>query len=56
MPIHHAFIMVGMSFDIPIILFYLAIEANKNKREYDLNSLTAVGGHDRQLMTSFFGA
>jgi hypothetical protein len=31
-PICHAFTMVGKSFGIPAILFYLASDANKNKR------------------------
>ncbi len=34
-PIHHAFIMAGKCFDIPAILFYLACDANKRKREDD---------------------
>ena len=34
-PIHHAFIMAGKSFDIPAILFFLASDANKSKREDD---------------------
>jgi hypothetical protein len=37
-PICHAFIMVEKSFNIPAILFYLASNAYKNKREYDLNN------------------
>jgi hypothetical protein len=36
-PICHAFIMVGKSFHIPAMLFYLASNANKNKWEDDID-------------------
>ena len=39
-PICHAFTMVGKSFGIPTILFYLASDANKNKRVGDLNRIS----------------
>ena len=41
-PIRHAFIMVGKSFDIPAILFYLASGANKNKRGGDIKTGTQL--------------
>ncbi len=40
-PICRAFIMVGKSFDIPAILFYLASDANKNKREDDQHGMVS---------------
>ncbi len=39
-PFSLAFVMVKKSFAGPAILFYLASEANKNKRQDHLNSLT----------------
>ena len=38
----HAFTMMEKSFGIPTILFYLASDANKNKRGDDLNYQTIL--------------
>ncbi len=42
LPICHAFIVLEKSFDIPAILFNLASNANKNKREDNYKVGTAV--------------
>ena len=41
LPIRCAFFVVGKSFDIPAILFYLASDANKNKREDDQHGMVS---------------
>jgi hypothetical protein len=48
-PFSLAFVMVKESFVVPARLFYLASNANKNKRPDHLNSLSAMDGHDHPL-------